>query len=94
MARSSPTQQKRQRENKLREKAQLKRELRQQRQAEKRARALEDPASVEPSVSAGTGNATSSVEITSTGVITMEAVNRYQGSAGWTSNPADSEHRT
>jgi len=34
MARSSETQQKRQRENKLREKAQLKRERRQQRQAE------------------------------------------------------------
>src|SRR6266566_7486479 len=36
MARSSQTQQKRQRENKLREKAQLKRERRQQRQAEKK----------------------------------------------------------
>ena len=36
MARSSQTQQKRQRENKLREKAQLKRERRQQRQADKK----------------------------------------------------------
>jgi len=36
MARSSETQQKRQRENKLREKAQIKRERRQQRQAEKK----------------------------------------------------------
>ena len=36
MSRSSQTQQKRQRENKLREKAQLKRERRQQRQAEKK----------------------------------------------------------
>jgi hypothetical protein len=36
MAKSGETQQKRQRENKLREKAQLKRERRQQRQAEKK----------------------------------------------------------
>jgi len=58
MARSSPTQQKRQRENKLREKAQLKRELRQQRRAEKkRARPQEDQGLVEQSVSAGSGNA-------------------------------------
>jgi hypothetical protein len=43
MARSGQTQQKRQRENKLREKAQLKRDRRQQRQAEKkRPRAQED----------------------------------------------------
>ena len=42
MARSSQTQQKRQRENKLREKAQLKRERRQQRQAEKKRSQSQD----------------------------------------------------
>jgi hypothetical protein len=40
MARSNPSFKKRQRENKLREKAQLKRERRQQRQLEKRASAV------------------------------------------------------
>jgi hypothetical protein len=53
MARTSPTQKKRLRENKLREKAQRKRELRQQRQAEKkRPQALEDQPLSEKSVSA------------------------------------------
>jgi hypothetical protein len=94
MARSSQTQQKRQRENKLREKAQLKRELRQQRQAEKkRARPQEDQALVEQSVSAGSGNANElGLEMNSTDTIVVEAVDRDQGPAGWTSNQADSEH--
>ena len=94
MARSSQTQQKRQRENKLREKAQLKRELRQQRQAEKkRAQLQEDQASIEQSVSAGSGNANElGLEMTSTDTIVVEAVDRDQGPAGWTSNLANSEH--
>jgi RNA recognition motif-containing protein len=96
MARSSQTQQKRQRENKLREKAQIKRELRQQRQAEKkREQAQEEQALVEQSVSAGSGNANElGLEMTSTDRSGVKALDRYQGPAGWTSNQADSGHRS
>ena len=95
MARSSQTQQKRQRENKLREKAQLKRELRQQRQAEKkRARPQEDQGLIEQSVSAGSGNANElGLEMTSTDRIGVEAVDSEQGPAGWTPTLANSEPR-
>src|SRR6516162_9323434 len=93
MRRSIPTQQKRQRENKLRERAQLKRELRQQRQAEKkRAQAQEDqPLSEQPVSEESTDANELGLEMTSHDTIITQALDRHQDPAGWTSNQADSE---
>jgi RNA recognition motif-containing protein len=93
LGKSNQTQQKRQRENKLREKAQLKRELRQQRQAEKkRAQAQEDQPQSEQPVSAESTDANElGLEMTSNDTIITQALDLYQDPAGWTSNQADSE---
>jgi hypothetical protein len=92
MARSSQTQQKRQRENKLREKAQLKRERRQQRQAEKKrvqgpgGEGLHDqrvPAEIEPA----NGNEPD-LEAASVDTI-IPQLRPPSGAMAWTSNQAE-----
>lgn len=95
MARSSQTQQKRQRENKLREKAQLKRERRQQRQAEKKRSQSQDDLSLgqEPVSGEGADAAEPAFEmtgeITGAGTIVTQAVDPHPHSA--TSNQPSSE---
>ena len=93
LGKSNQTQQKRQRENKLRERAQLKRELREQRQAEKkRAQAQEDqPLSEQPVSAESTDVNELGLEMTNNNTIITQALDRHQDPAGWTSNQADSE---
>src|SRR6266568_9098895 len=94
MARSSQTQQKRQRENKLREKAQLKRDRRQERQAEKKRVQEEGEPLSDLLVSAEVESADRiepALESASNGTIITQAVDPYPGPTGWTSNLADSE---
>ena len=93
MARSSQTHQKRQRENKLREKAQFKRELRQQRKAEKKqAQAQEDQPSSEQPFSTETRDANElAPEIAGADRITNQPLDSHQPTVDWTSNQADSE---
>jgi cold-inducible RNA-binding protein len=95
MARSSQTQRKRQRENKLREKAQLKRERRQQRQAEKKkaqeagdqplgdqafSAEIEPGDETEPNLSAATAD-----------TVLAQAVEPQHVPAGGTRDPAEPE---
>jgi cold-inducible RNA-binding protein len=94
MARSSQTQQKRQRENKLREKAQLKRDRRQERQAEKKRVQEEGQPLSDLLVSAeveGADRIEPALESASNGTIITQAVDPYPGPTDWTSNRADSE---
>jgi len=93
MTRGIQTQKKRQRENKLREKAQLKRELRQQRQAEKkRSQALAEQGLGEQLVPAENADRNElGLEMTSSDTIIAQAADRDQDPAAWTSNQPTSE---
>jgi hypothetical protein len=95
MARSSQTQQKRQRENKLREKAQLKRDRRQERQAEKKiARAQEPQPLDEPLVSAeddATDGNVPALEPAGTDTIVIHPVDPNHTPTDWTSTQANSQ---
>src|SRR5438105_1575435 len=93
MARSSQTQQKRQRENKLREKAQLKRDRRQQRQAEKKLAQAQEPQALNESflsVEATDGNLPA-LESAGTDAIITQAVDPDHGPTVWTSTQANPE---
>jgi hypothetical protein len=96
MAGSSPTQKKRLREMKLREKAQIKRDRRQQRQAEKKLVQAQQPQQLnEPFLSAETeitdANVQPALESTSTEAIFPDAVDPGPSPMVQTSNEANSE---
>jgi hypothetical protein len=95
MAGSSPTQKKRLREMKLREKAQTKRDRRQQRQAEKKLAQAQQPQQLnEPFVSAEIERTEGSVltlEPTSTDTIIPDAVDPHPSPTVRTSTEANSE---
>jgi len=86
MARSGQTQQKRQRENKLREKAQLKRDRRQQRQAEKkRTQAQEDQLlndQLAPAETEGADRNDPPLQAAALDTIITQTVDRYQDPTG------------
>jgi cold-inducible RNA-binding protein len=83
VARGNQTFHKRQRENKLREKAQEKRERRQQKQAEKRqARAVGAPGTSEQDSADETGALDDIAEVAA----------MQEGTGGWTLDQADSKH--
>ena len=94
MARSSQTQQKRQRENKLREKAQLKRDRRQQGQAEKKLAQVQELTPLyEPPVSAEIetpGGNEPPLEGASTDT-TIAQTDPYRDPTDWASTKANSE---
>jgi len=94
MARSSQTQQKRQRENKLREKAQLKRELRQQRKDEKKRAQAQDQTSGEQPFALETRDANElALEITDADRISAQPLDGHQPTADPISKQADSEDK-
>lgn len=96
MARSIPTQQKRQRENKLREKAQLKREQRQQRQADKKLmQAQGDGSPVDQAVSVEGGDGIEPiVELNGIDAPLMNPVGAYQEPANNTLNQTNLNHQS
>ena len=92
MARGGQTQQKRQRENKLREKAQLKRERRQQRQDEKKMGQTAEPLSDDPfqaEIEPADGYGPDFAPATADPIV--QAVDRQQEPAGLTGDPADAQ---
>ena len=98
MARSSQTHQKRQRENKLREKAQLKRELRQQRKAEKKRPQTQEaqPSSEHPFSTEIRDANELALEIAGADRITTRPLDIYQPqlTIDWTSHQTDSEDKS
>jgi cold-inducible RNA-binding protein len=97
MSRSSQTQQKRQRENKLREKAQLKRERRQQRQAEKKISQSQGGQAVGDELLASEIQPRDDdflgLELGGAGGIIPRSLEQYEVPAGSVANQADSERR-
>src|SRR4051794_22048654 len=95
MSRSSQTQQKRQRENKLREKAQLKRERRQQRQEEKKVSQAQGPRpagdQLLPSEIQAREDALMGFDPESHGIPLLYALERNEAAAGAVSDRAGDE---